>query len=146
MADKIYRLNGIEIDIHAERQIGDTTYPRGALLQLRDKWITLGITEEAAPIPQPPTAAELLAQARQHFIDMVAEQLNAAAAARRYTSIDTACAYAGAPNRFQAESQAFVTYRGSVWDMCYAIEAEVLAGARAVPTDAEFLALLPPAP
>jgi len=103
----------------------------------------------AADVPAPTAAeiaAEQIASAKQHFIALATAQLNAAAAAHHYTNIDTACAYASAPNPFQAESQLFVAYRGNVWAACYALEAAVLAGTRAMPTDAEFLAALPVAP
>ena len=65
------------------------------------------------------------------------------ARSRGYDNVVSACSYAAAPNPFQSEGQAFVSWRGNVWAACYAMLAQVEAGTRPVPTAAEVLAELP---
>lgn len=72
----------------------------------------------------------------------VQEMLDSKAQSRGYDGIISACSYAGAPNQFQAESQAFITWRGDVWATCYALMADVNAGAPAPSID-ELIAALP---
>lgn len=63
---------------------------------------------------------------------------------RNYDSILTACSYAGSTDKtFNAEGTACKAWRDSVWRACYAIEAEVLAGTREIPTEEELIAELP---
>lgn len=69
--------------------------------------------------------------------------LDAAAQAEGYESIISACSYAGAPNPFQAESAAFLSWRASVWVHCYQVLADVQGGLRPIPTDAVLIAELP---
>jgi len=76
----------------------------------------------------------------------VQERLDSVARVRGYDHILSACSYAGAPNPFQSESQALLTWRGNVWATCYAVLADVQAGRRAIPTTGEMLGLLPAAP
>ncbi len=73
----------------------------------------------------------------------VQRHLDAAAKAAGYDNILSACSYAGAPNPFQAEGQAFVTWRGDVWAHCYQVLTDVQVGNRTVPTEAELIAELP---
>lgn len=87
------------------------------------------------PPPPLPTEAELVAAVQSH--------LDAAAQARGYDNILSACSYAGAPNPFQPEAQAFIAWRGAVWASCFAYQAEVLAGTRQPPTVDELIAALP---
>lgn len=48
----IHKLNGVVININAQHTIGGVTYPAGTLANSPEKWVALGITEEAdAPIP-----------------------------------------------------------------------------------------------
>lgn len=79
----------------------------------------------------------LLSSAVQSRLDDVAKS-------KGYDSILSACSYAGAPNAFQAESVAFITWRGAVWEACYAMLAAFQAGQAAVPTKDELIAALPP--
>ncbi len=69
--------------------------------------------------------------------------LDSEAKAKGYESILSACSYAGGANPFQAEGQAFVTWRGDVWAYCYQVLADVQAGTRAEPTLDELLLELP---
>lgn len=69
--------------------------------------------------------------------------LDSEAKAKGYESILSACSYAGGANPFQAEGQAFVTWRGDVWAYCYQVLADVQAGTRVEPTLDELLLELP---
>lgn len=55
----MFKLNNNPIDINAQHEINGNVYPRGTLLLRRDEWPTLGIVEEADPLPPAPTQAEL---------------------------------------------------------------------------------------
>lgn len=87
------------------------------------------------PPPPLPTEAELIAAVQAH--------LDATAQERGYDNVLSACSYAGAPNPFQSEAQAFIAWRGAVWAGCFAIQAEVQAGTRAHPTVDALIAALP---
>lgn len=101
--------------------------------------LPVGVTL-AAPLPPPPSIEQQLAALQQ----AVQEHLDNTAIAKGYDSILSAGSYAGAPNAFQAESVAFITWRGAVWEACYAMLAAFQAGQTAVPTKAELIAALPP--
>jgi hypothetical protein len=87
------------------------------------------------PVPTPPSIEE--------YQDAVQRHLDDAARAKNYDDIVSACSYAGAPNPFQAEGQAFLTWRGNVWATCYQIMADVQAGRRTAPTVDGLIAELP---
>ena len=87
------------------------------------------------PEPPPPTIEEYQAEVQRH--------LDAAARAKNYDDIVSACSYAGAPNPFQAEGQKFLEWRGNVWAACYQIMADVQAGTRQPPTLDSLIAELP---
>ncbi|RUQ59757.1 hypothetical protein EJ913_31035 [Azospirillum doebereinerae] len=90
------------------------------------------------------TAAGALLQ--QQVTDAVQQHLDAAVRTRGYDSMATCVTYAGEASvpRFQAEGRAARAWRSAVWDRCYAVLAEVLAGERASLTPAEMIAELPP--
>ena len=83
----------------------------------------------------PPTIKE--------YTDAVQNYLDAAARAKNYDDIVSACSYAGAPNPFQSEGQAFLTWRGNVWATCYRILADVQAGNRQPPSIDALIVELP---
>jgi hypothetical protein len=90
---------------------------------------------EASRAPAPLTAEDYVIAVQAH--------LDAAARYRNYDDIVSACSYAGAPNPFQAEAQAFITWRGKVWEKCYSIMDDVESGKRTAPTIAGLIAELP---
>ena len=96
-----------------------------------------------------PTAAQLLdtskAATKAQYESAIQAYLDAAAHAKGYDSILSACSYAGAVNPFQAEGVSFVAWRGAVWQQMYAMLAAVQGGA-ALPTIANLIISLPPAP
>ena len=94
---------------------------------------------------QPP-AEETPVQIKAKLSWAVQMHLDAEAQRRHYDSIVSACSYAAAPNVFQTEALALLTWRSNVWATCYAIMAEVEAGQRAIPTSEALIAELPPAP
>lgn len=74
----------------------------------------------------------------------VQKHLDDTAKTRNYDSILSLCSYAASAHpKFGPEGQAGVAWRDSVWATCYAIMADVQAGTRAVPTEADLLAALP---
>jgi hypothetical protein len=86
-------------------------------------------------VPGPPTVAEYTAA--------VQGCLDAAAMARNYDDIVSACSYAAAENMFQAESIAFLQWRAAVWQCCYGVMSSVEQGLRPSPTVSELIAELP---
>jgi len=105
-----------------------------------------GDVAQFVPAPEP-AEAEIAASEQARIAALleyaVQDHLDATARSRRYDSIVSACSYAGAANRFQAESVAFIQWRAAVWDHCYQVLADVQAGTRAVPTADELIAELP---
>lgn len=92
--------------------------------------------------PPKPSAAQL----EQALTAAVNRALDAKARDHRYASLADAISYAEEPAvaRFQAEGQAFRAWRSLVWAHCHAVFDEVRAGARAMPSEAELIAALPP--
>ena len=91
--------------------------------------------------PLPPSPDQLL----KALTRAVQDHLDAQAQAAGYDSIYTAVTYADEPAvpKFQSEGQAFRAWRSLVWAAANAAHAEVLAGARPVPTAAVLIAELP---
>lgn len=100
--------------------------------QIGDKIVSGGVVPKPA---QMPTVAEYTVAVQTH-LDTKAQEYH-------YDDIVSACSYAAAPNPFQAEGVAFVTWRGACWALCYSTMAEVKAGTRAQPTIAALLAAMP---
>ena len=99
----------------------------------------------AAQVQAGGAVAEPPAGGLDAYAAAVQRQLDAGARERQYDGILSACTYAASSvPRFAAEGQACVAWRDAVWTACYAILAEVEAGARPAPTADELLAGLPP--
>lgn len=73
----------------------------------------------------------------------VQTHLDAAAQARGYDNIVSACSYAAATNAFQAEGVAYLNWRAAVWQYCYQVLAAVQAETRTAPTVTDLIAELP---
>lgn len=90
---------------------------------------------------------ELLLDADKVKAEMTAAvqaYMDAKAQERGYDSILSACSYVDTGiTRFDDEGAACRAWRSAVWDKCYAVLGEVLAGMRAVPSTEELIAELP---
>lgn len=94
------------------------------------------------PTPEPDTTLEEL---RPLFTRAVQERLDAFARTRNYDGIMSAATYATSTvPKFKAEGQYAVEARDLTWAKGYAILADVLSGARPIPTIEEVIAELPP--
>lgn len=105
-------------------------------VNIGDTWDGTTFTAPAPPSQTPEQIAAALEAAVQRHLDAVA-------IAAGYDSILSACSYAAAPNPYQHEAVAFLTWRGAVWAHCYQVLTDAQAGNRVVPTEAELIAELP---
>ena len=98
-----------------------------------------------APIP---SAAEVMAATAAVMTTAVQDHMDSQARILGYDNLLSAISYAEEPAvpRFQADGLAFRAWRSLVWSQCHTLLAQVKAGTLAVPTKAELLAMLPPAP
>lgn len=87
----------------------------------------------------PPTSQQIAAR----LLLAVDDRLNTAAKTKGYDSIVTAALRAGYPGPFHDEGVMFATWMDATYATCYALLAEVQAGRRNVPTEAELMAELP---
>lgn len=85
------------------------------------------------------TPEEVAAQ----YVTSVQRHMDSKARERRYDNIVSACSYAGAPNAFQAESQAFLQWRAACWAHLYQMQEQVQAGQRSLPSMDELIAEMP---
>ncbi len=98
--------------------------------QLRDTWDGLAFH------PAPPTQDAL--------VTAVQANLDATARSRNYDGILSLCSYAASTDpKFGAEGKAGLAWRDACWAYCYKVLADVLAGRRGIPTEAQLLAELP---
>jgi hypothetical protein len=88
--------------------------------------------------------AEYLAVMAERATAAVQAHMDAMAQSRGYDDIKSAVTYADEPavQTFQAEGQAFRTWRSLVWAHCYTLMAQVQAGAP-MPTMQDLIASLP---
>lgn len=73
----------------------------------------------------------------------VQQYMDAQARLRRWDNIRSAAIRAGYPGPYQAEGIAYATWMDACWAHCYQVLADVVAGLRLVPTEAELIAELP---
>lgn len=102
---------------------------------------------EVVALPEP-TAEEKIEAAYQALDAAVEARLNAFAATRKYSSINSACSYATSTDaQFRLEGEYCVQARDLTYRTCYNLLAEympeVQAGTRSIPTWAEIEPLLP---
>lgn len=89
-------------------------------------------------------AAEQVASTRAALTAVCQRHLDVAAQAKGYDGILSLCTYATSGNPvFAAEGQAGIEFRDAVWAAGYQALVEVQSQLRAIPTEAELIALLP---
>jgi hypothetical protein len=86
---------------------------------------------------QPPMITPEAVPSIEDYQAAIQAMLDAAAKAKGYDDILSACSYAGAPNYFQGEGKAYVAWRGNVWAYCYTLMA---SPPEIKPTVSEFVA------
>ncbi len=91
-------------------------------------------------------AAEVITNTRNSYEQLVTDYLNQTAKSRGYDDIVSMCSYAGAPNKYQAEAIAFLTWRSDVWDYCPKLFNDVAAGTVSLPAFDVVKTALPPIP
>ncbi len=78
------------------------------------------------------------------YVKIAQDRLDDFAKTRNYEGILSACTYASSSVlKFASEGQYALLARDTTWAACYALMGEVQAGTHAVPTTAEFEAVLP---
>lgn len=95
-----------------------------------------------APIPEVEPTLEQIATTLLQYVDT---HLRATANSRNYDSIDSAAKYIGNTlnPKWAAEGVALRDWAILVYDKCYEIQAEVVAGNMPIPTIEELIAMLP---
>lgn len=89
-------------------------------------------------------ARDEAAQVQRELTDAVQRHLDQQAQAHGYDGIQSAALRAALPNSpFHLEGVAYGEWMDAVWSRCYAIQAEVAAGERPVPTAENLIAELP---
>lgn len=101
-----------------------------------EEWLAAGNTPEPVPAPSAEEIKAILTNSVQSHMD-------AAAAAKGYDNIMSACSYAAFANAFQAEGQAFLVWRADCWVACYGVMSDVESGERPIPSESELIAELP---
>ena len=91
-----------------------------------------------------PTKEEIETQIQKQLTDAVQHVLDAKAQELNYDSCLSVCSYIETGvAKFDAEGKAFRAWRSAVWAKGYEILAQVQAGQRGIPTEAELIAELP---
>lgn len=105
------------------------------------------VTQEVEPEPEPeyvPTQEEIEARIQKQLTDAVQRYLDAEAQKLNYDSCLSVCSYVDTGvQKFDDEGRAFRAWRSQVWAKGYEILAQVQAGQRGIPTEAELIAELP---
>lgn len=102
--------------------------------------------EEIPKEPEPPEPTEEEKQEKiKNYLKTIAQNwMDKTVQEREYDGVHTACLYVNSPiEKFQKEGQACLEWMSAVWVKCYAIQDEVLAGTREIPTEEELIAELP---
>ena len=91
-----------------------------------------------------PTVEELQAEIQKQLTDAVQHVLDTKAQELNYDNCLSVCSYIETGvAKFDAEGKAFRAWRSAVWAKGYEILAQVQAGQRGIPTEAELIAELP---
>jgi hypothetical protein len=105
----------------------------------------LGKLPEGAILEQPEKPEEIrLKELEEKYTSFVQRILDAEAQKLGYDNCNSVCTYVDTGvAKFDAEGVAFRKWRSAVWALGYELLAEVQAGTRPVPTEAELVELLP---
>ena len=91
-------------------------------------------------VPEPETPE----QTQARYTQVAQNALDAFARTRGYDGIMSACSYASSTDaQFRAEAEYCVTLRDATWRRAYEILDAVIAGTMELPTEEDFLAMLP---
>lgn len=102
------------------------------------------VYEVEPPKPRELTEEEKQEQIKNYLKAVVQNWMDKTVQEREYDGVHTACLYVNSPiEKFQKEGQACLEWMSAVWVKCYAIQDEVLAGTREIPTEEELIAELP---
>ena len=83
-------------------------------------------------------------KAQKHYCQLAQNMMDAKAKERNYDGIMSVCSYATSSHpKFAAEAAACVVWRDAVWATCYELLGAVRAGEMEIPSEADFLDLLP---
>lgn len=104
------------------------------------QWVQQWSVEQMTLQEQQEAAQKLV----DRYTETLTRHLDATAQQRRYDNRVTCALRAGYPGPFQAEGQAFAQWMDQCNALGYQILAEVQAGTRPMPSEAEFIAMLPP--
>lgn len=101
-------------------------------------WEVMGVSVEDYEKPLSPAEIQKkLVDAVQEYMDKKAQELN-------YDNCLSVCSYFNSGvEKFDKEGNLFRTWRSAVWQKCYQVLDECLAGTRAVPTAEELINELP---
>lgn len=81
---------------------------------------------------------------QQKYTKLVQNYMDKAVQVKGYDDVFTCVSYVDSTDEiFKREANIVLAWRDKVWRMCYEVLAEVKAGKRAVPSEAELLAMLP---
>lgn len=130
----------IDINTKIVYHILETTAPYDREDLIESETAQVGQQWNGDEFVNPTPSASIL---KEEYEGAIQAHLDSVARSRGYDNIHTACAYAAAPNPYQQESLAFVTWRGEVWAYVYEQFNLVLSGERQIPTIPEIIAELP---
>lgn len=138
----VWLRTGIEQAATAE---GGSSGEEGGAMWQADETFLPGISMTLEEVEENFTALLLDAdKVKAEMTAAVQAYMDAKAQERGYDGILSACSYVDTGvTRFDSEGAACREWRSAVWNKCYEILGEVLAGMRAVPTTAELIAELP---
>lgn len=89
--------------------------------------------------PTPESPEQIIARLTR----AVEQYMDAVASAKGYDDRKTCTLRAGYLGPWQAEGQAFGAWMDNCWTYCYQVQANVAAGVRTIPAEAELIAELP---
>lgn len=83
-------------------------------------------------------------KAQGHYCQLAQDMMDEKARERNYDGIMSVCSYATSSHpKFAKEAAACVIWRDAVWAKCYELLDAVKAGEMAIPSDTDFLDMLP---